>query len=420
MKRIFIFILMILSFVSLYAQSRSEPGEHLTVKIAVMGLGDELYFWWGHIALIIEDSQRDTSRFYDYGLFSFESEHFFTNFALGRLLYSCGVSDTSRSISPYVRENRDITIYTLDLDPAARERVRNFAEENVKPENRNYFYHHFKDNCATRIRDIFDVATDGQFKAQYGEAPGRFTLRQHIRRSMWFSPVIDWFLNFLMGQDIDQPITVWQEMFLPSEIGNNIQEFQYNDAAGKSRKFFTLKEIVNKSIGRYEVLDEPRPLWPATLIVGLIIAAFFIICIRIQQKKPVLGRIILGISQSFLGFFFGIAGTLLYFMTFFTDHDYTYHNANILFISPLLLAAIPLGIIVARNKNPAPTRFSGILLKALWTYMTLGCILSMLIKLSPAFYQQNQPTQALVLPFALVLSFIPAWGNRIINSIKKR
>jgi hypothetical protein len=63
-----------------------------------MGPGDELYFWWGHIALIIEDSVTSRSRFYDYGIFSFQNDNFFSNFAFGRLLYSCGSSSTENSI----------------------------------------------------------------------------------------------------------------------------------------------------------------------------------------------------------------------------------------------------------------------------------------------------------------------------------
>ena len=82
----------------LFAQDEGRSrGDDLTLKVAVMGPGDELYFWWGHIALVIEDAATGEARFFDYGLFSFENAHFFTNFALGRLLYSCGVSRAERS-----------------------------------------------------------------------------------------------------------------------------------------------------------------------------------------------------------------------------------------------------------------------------------------------------------------------------------
>ncbi|GHT97412.1 membrane protein [Spirochaetia bacterium] len=393
-------------------EGASNRGDYLTLKIAVMGPGDELYFWWGHIALIIEDAATGQSRFFDYGLFSFENERFFVNFAFGRLLYSCGASPTELNLRGYRETNRDITLYTLDLPAETREAVRRFAETNILPENRDYYYHHFKNNCVTPILNIIDTATGGQFKAEFGEAPGRYTLRQHVRRHTWFNPFFDWLLNFLMGQDIDTPITVWEELFLPQELGNRIADFSYTDASGHERKLVSSVEVLNRAVGRPLVLDVPRKQWPQELLVGIIIAAILIGLRVLRHKKPDTGRVVWGSAQALLGLFFGIAGTVLCFMTFFTNHDYTWHNSNILYINPLLLAAVPLGIMLAVTKNVRKRFMAEQFLKSLWTYVLLGGLLSMAIKLAPGFYQQNQVTQALVLPFVLVLSFIPDWVTR--------
>jgi hypothetical protein len=377
-----------------------------------MGPGDELYFWWGHIALVIEDALSGESRFYDYGIFSFESENFFVNFAFGRLLYHCGVSPTDLSYNVYKRNNRDIRVYTLDLPARKKEELRAFAEWNILPENRNYFYHHFYDNCATRIRDIIDLGVDGQFKARFGEAPGRYTLRQHIRRYMWFSPFFDWLLNFLMGQDIDKPITVWDEMFLPREIGDRIEDFSYRDPSGGERKLVSSLEVLNQAVNRPRILEAPTRQWPGGLALGIAVAAVFFLLIHRGKRgegnalAAVPSRVCLGIGQSLLGLFFGLVGLVLFFMTFFTDHDYTYHNSNIIYINPLLLAAVPLGIILAASKHDPRRVRAGRLLRYLWTYVFFGGLLTMAIKLLPGFYQQNQLTQALVLPVALVLSVI--------------
>ncbi|MDR0562316.1 MAG: DUF4105 domain-containing protein [Spirochaetaceae bacterium] len=393
----------------------AAPGERLALKIAVIGPGDQLYFWWGHVALVIEDELTGTARFYDYGLFSFENEHFFTNFAMGRLFYSCGASKAESNYNAYIKTNRDITLYTLDIAPEKREEVRRFAEKNILPENRNYYYHHFRDNCSTRIRDIIDLAVDGQFKQRFGEAPGRFTLRQHVRRHTWFSPFMDWILNFLMGQDIDVPITIWEEMFLPSEIARRIQDFAYQDPSGAERRLVSRQETLNRARGRPVVLDAPRKQWPRELLAGCVIAAALILCMSGRKKHPKRRRILLGLSQSLLGLFFGIAGSMLFFMTFFSDHDYTYHNSNILYINPLLLVIVPLGFISAFSGVKAKSFFADQLLRAFWTYTLFGCMLSMAIKLFPGFYQQNQVTQALTVPFALTLSFIPRWIGRALK-----
>ncbi|MDR0301462.1 MAG: DUF4105 domain-containing protein [Treponema sp.] len=400
-------VLLILLFIFIVSFALFAEGENLTLKIAVMGPGDELYFWWGHIALIVEDSDLETSRFFDYGLFSFENENFFYNFAFGRLLYSCGVSSTSRNVANYMDTNRDVVFYTLNIPPEARKKVRDFAQYNVLPENRNYFYHHFRDNCSTRIRDIIDLATDGQFMEQYGDAPGRYTFRQHVRRHTWFMSPADWALNFWMGQVIDTPITIWDEMFLPSEVGKRIEDFWYTGADGKKQKLVTSVETVYKAQGRPIVLDIPRKQWPRELAFSLGLCVIFAFFFFLQKKNYRAGKILAGLSMSLSGFVFGFAGLLLYFMNLFTNHDYTFQNLNMLFGTPLLLAAFPLGLCYAFTKKTEKQIFYDAILRLIWLLTALGVFVSMLIKLLPAFYQQNLTDQMLMLPIALLFALQP-------------
>jgi hypothetical protein len=405
---ILIFLILV-PVLPVFAQLDGLPmdDDDLTIRVSVMGPGDEVYFWWGHIALIIESRATGESRLYDYGLFSFENDNFFVNFALGRLLYSCGVSGAERNIAGYIRTDRDVTFYTLNLPRETKEKIREFAEVNVLPENRNYWYHHFKDNCATRIRDIIDLATGGQFSAAFHDAPGRFTLRQHVRRHTWAFPFMDWFLNFLMGQDIDVPLTIWQEMFLPSEIGMRIADFRYTDVRGRERNLVSSVDSINRATNRPAVLDAPPRQWGRELALGLIIAGAMAVLLVFRNRDRPAARVILGISQSLLGLFFGLAGLLLFFMTFFTNHDYTYHNINIIFINPLLLAAVPLGILYAFPRDVFRGNLWGFLLKILWSHMLVGELLSMALWGLPWFWQQNQVTLTLTLPWAAVLSISP-------------
>jgi glucan phosphoethanolaminetransferase (alkaline phosphatase superfamily) len=219
-----------------------------------------------------------------------------------------------------------------------------------------------------------------------------------------------------MGQGIDRPLTVWDEMFLPSELGDSMADFTYTDSHGVERKLVSSVELFNRAVGRPGVLEQPGGQWPRELLAGIIMALLFLL-FRLMEKKPGktanAARILSGLGQSALGFFFGATGFVLFFMTFFTNHDYTYHNSNVIFVNPLLLAAVPLGLFYAFRKDRKKRFAAASLLKALWTYVLLGGILTMVIKLFPGFYQQNQATQALVLPFALILSFFPEWITKI-------
>jgi len=410
-KAALIFLLIFFSGTVLFAQ-----GENLTLKVAVIGPGEELYFWWGHIALIIEDSDTGLSSFYDYGLFSFDNENFFVNFAMGRLLYSCGVSSTERNVQGYKDKNRNIVFYTLDIPPETRLKVKEFADINVLPENRDYFYHHFLDNCSTRIRDIIDLATDGQFKELYENEASRFTLREHVRRHTWFSPPIDWILNFWMGQVIDTPITAWEDMFLPSEVGKRIGEFYYTDINGERRKLVSGGETIYEAHDRPAVLDVPRVQWPRQLAFSLVLSAIFGFFFYLYSRNIRAGRILAGFSMSICGLVFGAASLLLYFLNLFTNHDYTFENANMIFATPLLLAAVPSGICYALTKRTDKLIKYDELLRLIWILAAAGIVLSMLIKLLPWLYQDNLTDQMLMLPIAVLFACQPV-GLRLV--IKK-
>ncbi|MDR0472208.1 MAG: DUF4105 domain-containing protein [Treponema sp.] len=398
--------LLFFSGASLSGQANLRGNDPLIVKVAVIGPGDELYFWWGHIGLVIENTRTGQSNFYDWGIFSFERENFFYNFAFGRLIYTCGAVPLEWNIGNYLDTNRDITLYTLDLPREKKEKILRYAEWSIQPENKDYYYHHFRDNCATRIRDIVDMALDGEFKEQYASMPGRFTLRQQVRRHTWFNPFFDWSLNFLMGQGIDTPITVWDDMFLPSEIGNRINEFAYTAApGGKKTRLVSSVETLNTAVGRPQVLEFPRRQWPVELLASAVFSLAAGLAFLICGKRKGF-RVFIGTVQSLLGLFFGIAGSILFFMTFFTDHDYTYYNSNILFVNPLFLAAVPLGLIFAFTGSEKKRFVSARILLILWVYTFMGGLLTMAIKLFPVFYQQNQVTQALVLPLAFTMILI--------------
>jgi len=399
-------------------------GEDLTVRIVVLGPGDELYFWWGHIAMVIDDAGTGQSHFFDYGLFSFDQENFFVNFALGRLIYSTGVMPAQLGILGYVRTNRDVIVYTLDLPPDAREMILRQAEWDVLPENRDYLYHHFDHNCATPLIYLIDMATGGQFRERFANEPSRFTLRQHVRRHTWHSPFIDWILNFWMGQNIDLPITAWEDMFLPSEVGRNIAAFEYVDPDGAVRRLVSSREVVFQSQGRPAVLETPRAQWPRqlafSLAVSLLLALLFFLQAGKSARAAAFGRVSLGVCHGVFGLAFGGAGLMLFFMANFTGHDYTFGNANILFANPLLLALIPLGIRYAAAGDRGKRQRHEFYLRLLWLMVVLGIFVSMLVKLTPWFWQDNLTDQMLMLPIALVLLLEPAGLKVILRRVRRQ
>ena len=415
-----------LVFSTSYAHAQTAAAWHRTddmvFRIAIYGPSDEIFIWWGHAALIVHNTRWNSNRVFDWGIFTYPSDDFLMDFINNEVRYRGETG--SLDLDFYIEEDRDITVYTLNLDRRAKEAILSYAENSVRPENAYYDYHQFLDNCSTRIRDILDLGTGGQFKAHYDSMPGRMSFRQHVRRYTWFRPFSDWFLGFLMGQDLDRQITRWEEMFLPVEIARNIVEFSYIDESGAERRLVSSVQLYNSSKERPPILNQPLATWPITLGLGLLAAVVFFV-IRRAGSGGVSGRIILGISQSLLGLFFGAAGCVLFFGLFLLKDDYIQQNINIIFINPLLLLIVPLGILSAINSpgndrriffnqplsNRAGHFFSKIsaagCLSVIWTYIFFAGVFSMLLWVFPFFNQQHYDVPALILPTAFVFSLLP-------------
>jgi hypothetical protein len=316
----------------------------------------------------------------------------------------------------YIEEDRDIAVYTLNLDRRAKETILAYAEDIVKPDNCYYDSHEFRDNCSTRIRDILDMGTDGQFKAAFSTVPGRYSVRQHIHRYIWFRPASEWFLGFLMGQNHDAQISPWDEMFLPVEIARNIVDFSYTDELGIQRKLVDSVQIINSSKERQPILNEPLVTWPFFLVAGLIVAALLFSIKALAANHPLAYRLLWALSQSLLGLLLGAAGFVLVF-GFSMNNDYFQQNLNLLFVNPLLFVIVPLGILSAINiRLPvSPER----VLRLIWTYVFLAGLLTVLLRALPFYYQQNQSVQGLVLPIAFAMSYIPEKAYKL-KSLTRR
>jgi hypothetical protein len=158
-----------------------------------------------------------------------------------------------------------------------------------------------------------------------------------------------------------------------------------------------------------------------------ILAAVLLCLIKILRKtKPRTGRILWGLSQSLIGLILGAAGSVLFFGRFFMKYDYIRQNLNLLFLNPLLFAAVPLGLLAAIGKPAAPTGgrpptggkpLWEKCLAILWTAVFAAGLLSIAIGAFPALRQQNQSALGIVLPVALALSLIPGWGKRAAGKI---
>jgi len=391
---------------SLTAQTQASiPGEELTIKLVTIDPGNEVTMWWGHTGIIVENRNLQAAAFYNYGLFSFDQENFMLNFAQGRLIFWVGVWDAELALEFYKSLDRTIRIQTLDLPPEKKRQMAFLLAENVLPQNREYLYDHYFDNCATRVRDIFNQLLDGQF-FESTKIPGRMTLREHTRCHTHRNYFMDWLLMFLMNDSIDKPIKKWDEMFLPTELEMNIGNMMYTDSSGISYQLVSNTSTYYQAKNAYQVPVNAPKHWLAALLAGLLLSGLFLLFSFSYNKGSRIGKYVFGVYHIFLGLILGIPGFALFVMSLFTDHIVTYYNENLLLANPLTLLLLIAGYGILRQKIS--------ILKYMPIFTTVLLFLAiilLILKLFPVFDQDNILAIVSILPTLIALTI--SWNKLI-------
>jgi len=382
-----------------WGQGKSRP-EDLVISLATFSPGDQIPQWFGHTALVVEDRRYNTSRLYNYGMFSF-GDGMLVNFAMGRLLFWVAPAPVAPTYQFYIAEDRDVRVLELNLPPETRAEVAVFLADNVRPENREYLYHHYDDNCATRVRDIIDEAVGGQFKEAF-DRPDELTLRDHTRRHSRHMKPMDWLLMYMMNGDIDQPIPVWDAMFLPEVLEAAVLDLEWTDANGESQPLVLRSHQVFKAENRAPRPETPATHWPFWLGVGVLLGALSAaLGWRFSRHPSKRGpRLAFGLTLGAMAGVFGAVGTGLFVMASFTDHTVTYWNLNLLLASPLTLVGALVALRVAFGKVAALST-----LRLVWRALAALAILGLLAQLVglvwPAIFQNMLLPLSLLLPWVL-------------------
>ena len=356
-----------------------------TISLLTVGSGDPLYAWFGHSALIVgQPSGGDVM--YDYGIFDPDQKNFYLNFARGRMYYSVWESEATWRIEEALSEKRDVKLVELDITAEAKLAVIRFLQNNAKTENSTYLYHFYYDNCATRIRDIINAATGGEFRRWAEAQQTTSSYRQFVQRYMSHSPLVLWALDFLQGKTIDKPLNRYEEMFLPESLYQAVLDFSpslvkhtevLQDTSGSNIRFRAHAENVN-----YD--------W-AYALSGIVLALLlFVLGKRYERITSLLYALLL--------LALGILGSILLFMMTFSDMDMTWFNENIALVNPLLFIGMGSAFISAFAKKK-----KGKLAKITFVWMfVLGIALVVAKGLLPTvFVQDNLKVILLLVPLSL-------------------
>jgi hypothetical protein len=392
----------------------AEPGDNLTIYALTFGPGDHPFFKFGHNAILVQPKDAQGLA-YNFGTFAFDSPALIPKFLRGKFMYWLSVAAADETMRSYASANRSILAQELDLTPAQRWSLSQALRWNARPENREYLYDYFYDNCSTRVRDAIDRATGGRVR-EAGRARVAMTFREHALRmtaDLWPEAVG---INLGLGRSADVPLDRWDESFLPERLAELLRLVRIPDGSGE-------KNLVKAEKVVYQAVRPPKPAeppnWtPQFLAIGLGVGGTLFGWGRLGRSRgtaerarstrsrdatPVglrlllaggrVARVLLGCVAALVGLGFGFFGLVLVCLWAFTNHKIAYQNANIFQLAPWSLALLVYGVGAALAR-PRATRRAKVLALSAAAFSLVG----ILCKALPGLSQSNWPFIALCLP----------------------
>jgi len=314
------------------------------VSLITIGPSAEIYSSFGHSAIWISDPATGLDRNYNYGTFYFKTGNFYLKFLRGTLPYQIAVYPLSLEFPYWQADNRRVTEQVLNLSATQRQKLFQLLETNYLPENRQYSYKFFYDNCSTRLRDMLQAACGDSL--QYANKPidgtaksYRDWMNDYLGGKIW----AQFGMNAAIGAPADQMASPQQEMYVPNNL---MKHFDKALLGGKP--------LVKQTTVIFEPTPpEEVPFWVKLLQVlgSPNMIGFGILCaiLWIQLKKPALLNASFRFDKIFFGFV-GFWGCFVLLLWVGTDHGVTAWNQNLLWLMPLHL---PFALLLGNPKYNA-------------------------------------------------------------------
>jgi hypothetical protein len=367
-----------------------SQAEDLALKLVTFGPGGSVHQYFGHNALIVEDTRRDRALMYNFGMFGFGPD-MLPKYLRGQLEFWVAATPVRRTFRRYMEMDRSIRVQELDLTPQQRKALAEKLAWYALPENRTYRYHHYRDNCSTKLRDLIDEVVGGQLEAQ-SSGRARLNYRGHTWRYTEHDPIIHMLLILWMNDSMERPIRRWDEAFLPNELERLVGGARVRGPDGEEHDLVKLAYTVYES-PRPGVPEEPSRRWPAVLAVGVLLGALAIgLALLWARTGRRLSAAPLGLLHVVVGLVCGVPGLVL-FLFLFTEWKVTHWNENLLLVNPLTFAALPLGFGILFGSRKA-MRWMG----RFWQVLAITSLLALALKALPSFDQNNWLPMALLLP----------------------
>jgi hypothetical protein len=290
----------------------------LQVSILTCAPGEVVYTAWGHTAIRIIDSAKQTDIVFNFGTFDFNTPNFLVEFVKGNLNYFLSADNFQNFILEYQYYGRSIKEQVLILTDAEKINWQNALLKNLEGNNRYYLYNFITDNCTTRVKDGFY-----QFASTQVPPSTIKSYRTHVVEAPYQQgiPWIGLGIDVLLGAVSDKAPSAIQAGFLPDLLFDQLAAQPGYIESTQNYEFTKTVPV--------------KPTDPVYYIVGLIFLYLFVG--RWNARWAVMAAKSIDLILLFI---FGLGGLLLAYMSLFSKHTACHNNFNIAWIHPFYFIAL--------------------------------------------------------------------------------
>ncbi len=310
----------------------------------------EIYTIYGHAGIRINDPVQGLDITFNYGIFDF-TEGFFFRFIKGQTDYIVIPEYTSDYLNEYLSRGSTISEIVLNLQGEELGQLWQNLVRNCEPENRVYRYNFFYDNCSTRLIKVIEQAikdskpTDKlrleikDTKKLENELLPK-TWRELINKQEEHKPWLRLGTDLALGKPCDEEMQVEELSFLPQYLKILSEAYliiQEKDGETLSRPLVSWSKEIKSEFPHSRSTEDNFDFHSPNIILGLILI-FYLLQAGFILFKGENYRF----SESLLFFLTGLAGLILSYISFFSEHPHTFPNYNIWVLNPIniLIAGI--------------------------------------------------------------------------------
>ncbi len=323
MQKTFIIILLTLFLSGSFEGKALTLSPNAEISVLTCGPSNLIHAIYGHTAIRVNDPMHSFDIVFNYGVFSFKEPNFVYRFAKGQTDYMLAPEYFADFYKNYKRNKRSISEQVLNLTSDEKQQLVDFLIENAKPENREYRYNFFFDNCATRVRDVIENQIQGELIFPEKNGQNR-SFRKHVNAYQKNLPWTNFGIHLTLGSPSGQVACVYEEMFLPDFLMSHFAGAKIKSGNESRQLVKELRVIYQSERNSKSVLF----LSPAFILSVLLVLVIIISVLQVRKKTTSY------LIDYLLLFLTGIIGVVLLWFVFQSEHPAMKSNYNILWALP--------------------------------------------------------------------------------------